>query len=144
MKIKETIFIKKPVEIVFNNWADVERYPDWADPVIERTKLTDGPIGIGTKFHAIDKWPGRKAVFDMEITEFEQHKRLGAKWFKPMEGNWTSRLTKTDEGTKLDFEIEMKLPPVMNLFSPILKGWAEKQNRRFMESFKEFVESQPG
>ncbi len=142
MKFKESIFINKPIEQVFKLWVAVERYPDWVVPVIERKKLTEGPMRIGTKFHAIDKWPGRKAEFDMEITELEQNKRLCARWFKPMEGNWTSQLTETNEGTKLDFEIEMNLPPLMNFFSPLLLGWAKKQNQKFMESFKHFVENQ--
>ena len=95
--------INKPIDKVFTLWTDVEKYAEWAAPVIERKKLTEGPTRIGTRFHATDQWPGRKAEFDMEITEFETNKRFGTKWYEPMEGSWTSLLIETSDGTRLDF-----------------------------------------
>ena len=144
MRFKESIVINRPIDEVFTQWADVEKYAEWAAPVVERRKLTTGPIGPGTGFHAVDQWPGRKAEFEMEITEFEENRRLGARWFKPMEGRWSSQLTEKSAGTQLDFEIEMQLPLMMRLFSPFLKRWVKKQNRAFMESFKARVEGSRG
>lgn len=143
MKLEDSITIRRPVNRVFAMWADIEHYADWAAPVIERKKLTEGPVGVGTRFHAVDQWPGRKAEFEMEVTEFEQNKRLGARWFKPMEGSWSSQLKETPEGTQLDFQMEMNLPPIMKIFSPLLKPWAKKQNRGFMVSLKHHLEGTP-
>ena len=140
MKLYDSVTIKAPAEKVFEVWSDVERYPEWAGPVLERRKLTEGPVRIGSMFRAVDQWPGRRMEFDMEITEFEENKRFGARWSEPMAGNWTSSLTETADGTRLDFEMETRLPPVMRLFSPILKPWAEKQNAQFMAALKHRLE----
>lgn len=136
MKLKDAITIHKPVDIVFQAWTDVEKYPEWADPVISRQKITKGPVGLGTKFHCVDKWPGRQVEFEMEITVFKNNKRFGAKWFKPMEGQWISSFTEVDDGTQLNFEIEMRLPLMMRILTPIMRNYAVRQNRKFMQSFK--------
>lgn len=141
MKFSDSIVIDRPLDAVFAQWTDVEKYPEWAGPVLQRKKLTDGPVAVGTRFRAADKWPGRRVEFDMEITEYVENEQFGARWFEPMEGSWTSRLSEVDGGTLLDFEIEMELPLVMRLLSPFMKWWAGRQNRRFMESFKRHVES---
>ena len=142
MKFHETLTVSAPADEVFRHWSDVEKYHEWADPVIERTKLTDGPIGVGTRFKCIDQWPGRKAEFEMEITEFDpEQRKLGAQWFKPMEGNWTSTISETEEGAFLEFDIEMKPPLIMRLLSPIMRRYAIKENAKFMNSFKQRVEA---
>jgi uncharacterized membrane protein len=56
MKFNDSITIFRPAGQVFACWSDVERYPEWAEPVIERRKLTDGPVGVGSRFHAVDQW----------------------------------------------------------------------------------------
>lgn len=141
MRVVDSISINRPIDEVFALWADVEGYPRWADPVVERRKLTDGPVSVGTKFRAIDQWPGRRVEFEMEITEFVPNERLGARWSEPMEGEWSSELTETPDGTRLHFEIEMRLPLAMRLLSPIMKWWAKRANRKFMRSFKVWLES---
>jgi len=140
--LQDTITINKPIGEVFNAWTDVEKYSEWADPVISRKKLTSGPVGVGTRFICVDKWPGRQVEFEMEITEYEKEKRFGAKWFKPMEGTWSSDLTEDEDGTTLFFEIEMHLPLLMRLLTPIMKRFAFKQNRAFMQNFKRRLENE--
>jgi len=51
--------VRRPVGEVFGAWADLERAPEWAAPVLERRKLTDGPVGPGTRLLARDRFPGR-------------------------------------------------------------------------------------
>lgn len=142
MKVKESITIKAPIEKVFDHWTDVERYSEWADPVIQREKLTKGPVRSGSRFHCIDKWPGKEVEFEMEITEYERNKRFGAQWFEPMKGSWSSRLSEVGHGTLLEFEIDMQLPLMMRLLAPVMKRYARNENRKFMKSFKEKMEDQ--
>jgi uncharacterized protein YndB with AHSA1/START domain len=143
MKFNDSIIINKPADQVFACWSDVERYPEWAEPVIERRKLTDGPVGAGSRFHAVDQWPGRRIAFEMEITEFVENESLSARWSEPLAGSWSSRLVDTPDGTRFDFETEMQLPLLMRPMTPFLKPWAKKQNRKFMENLKNQVENGP-
>lgn len=141
MKISDSITIDKPVDQVFASWSDIERYPEWVEAVIERRKLTNGPVGVGSRFHAVDQWPGRRIAFEMEITAFVRNERLSARWSEPLAGSWSSLLIDTSGGTRLDFEMEMVLPLLMRPMTPFLKPWAKKQNRKFMENLKNRVEN---
>jgi uncharacterized protein YndB with AHSA1/START domain len=141
MKFYESIVISAPIDRVFETWADVESYSEWADPVLERTKLTEGPVGVGTKFHCVDQWPGRQMEFKMEITEYEKNRLFGASWSKPMEGRWSTQFTQEGNGTLLEFAIEMKPPFLMRLLSPIMRRYARRENAKFMQNFKQLVES---
>ena len=141
MKLKSSITLDSPAEAVFALWSDVENSPEWVTPVLERRKVTEGPIAVGTRFRARDKWPVREVEFDMEITEYEENRRLGAKWSEPVEGAWTSRLTEVEGGTRLDFEMEVKLPLLIRLFGPFTKWWADRQQAKFMQEFKTRLEN---
>jgi uncharacterized protein YndB with AHSA1/START domain len=140
MRITQSIEIAAPLEQVFEQWTDVERYHEWSPAVIDRQKLTRGPVGVGTRFRAVDQWPGYKAEFEMEITAYQKHELFGARWFKPMEGAWIGQFTATTGGTRLDFDIELRPPLLIRFLSPLFRRWAERTNYAFMVSFKESVE----
>ena len=61
MKVHDSVMIAVPIEDVFDAWTDVEKYPEWVAPVLERRKLSDGPVGVGTKFAAKDRWQGERS-----------------------------------------------------------------------------------
>ncbi|QDU86512.1 Polyketide cyclase / dehydrase and lipid transport [Planctomycetes bacterium Pla163] len=72
--------IDAPVEKVFDVSTDVHI---WADvvPAIQRVEvLTDGPVGLGTRFRETRTMFGRDATETMEFIEFERPNRyvLGA------------------------------------------------------------------
>ena len=64
--------IKAPLEQVFDRPAD---FPNAAKTVsgIERVEmLTDGPVGVGTRFRETRKFYKREATEEMEVTAFER------------------------------------------------------------------------
>ncbi len=85
MQLKGSVVVNRPVEKVFAHLLDLERSPEWADDfgVVERRKLSDGPTGVGTRFHAVDRLFGLQNVYEVEITELEQGRYLAAAWSEP-------------------------------------------------------------
>lgn len=74
------VYINRPVGEVFARWADLGRAPEWAAAVIERRKLTEGPVGVGTKYRAVDQFLGRRIEFTLEITEYEPDRLMAGAW----------------------------------------------------------------
>ena len=140
MKLDTEIAIDRPVHEVFSYWADLERSPEWSAPVIERRKLTPGPVGVGTRCHAIDRFPGRRIEFDLEIAAFEPDRLMAATWFEPMSGGWEARFTESGSGTRLAMQAEMNPSRVLRLLSPIMGLWAKRQMRKDLALFKERLE----
>lgn len=73
-KVEGEVVIVRPIEEVFDFVADeCNRY----DPRIQRAeKLTDGPIGRGTRFLSETKIVGGTAGMAVEITEYVRPRRL--------------------------------------------------------------------
>ena len=141
MDVSGEIVVERPIDEVFDAWAALERSHEYADPVIERRKETDGPLAAGTRFHAVDQWPGRKVEFTVEVTAYEPPRRMAATWSEPMTGGWDAIFEEVEGGTELRFESTMSPSGLMGLAAPLLKPWVNRQTKGFLASFKEWVES---
>jgi uncharacterized membrane protein len=53
IEFENTICIDCPIAEVFAFLSDLENIPRWNYYVLEVTKLTGGPIGIGTMHHQV-------------------------------------------------------------------------------------------
>ena len=101
---KRSYTINKPVPEVFSLLADIERYREWTWTVWKREKLTDGPIGIGTRFRAEDGVGERSVEYNVEIVEFELNRRLAIECSASMP-SWNCLFTEFEGGTKVEFEV---------------------------------------
>jgi uncharacterized protein YndB with AHSA1/START domain len=115
--------IRHPVELVFFVMCDIERRPEWVTPAIERTRLTTGDIGVGSRYKATDKYPGREAEFVHEITAYEANRRLGESWDGPMAGHMDTRFVEANGWTRLIVTVKAEPAGVLKLAAPLLKVW---------------------
>lgn len=141
MRLSQSVTVSAPIDRVFDCWAALERAPEHQKPTIDRTKLTDGPVGLGTRYSAVDQWPGRKVSFEMELTAYERPSRIAARWDEPMNGTWDATFRSEGDGTVMDFETTIEPGGLMGLFAPLMKPWASRQLSSGMASFKAWVES---
>ncbi len=141
MRLAQSVTVEAPVEVVFEGWADLERSPEHQRPTIERTRLTGEPVGAGTRYRAVDRWPGRKVTFEMEITTFERPHLIEARWEEPMEGGWSARFEDLNGATRMSFETMISPKGLMGLLSPLMKPWASRQLAEGLDSFRGWVEA---
>ena len=80
MRLSGRTSVARAPDEVFALWADLERSTEYSAATIERRKVTPGPIGVGTRYHAVDRWPGRTVTFTVEVTAFEPPRRMAASW----------------------------------------------------------------
>ena len=139
MKLAQSVVVAAPISEVFDGWAALERSPEHQKPTLERTRLTDGPLGVGTRFRAVDRWPGRKVTFDMEITEYQRPILIAARWEEPMSGSWTARFVDDGPRTRMDFETTIEPGGLMGLLEPLMRPWARRQLDAGLESFQRWV-----
>lgn len=67
-----TITIDRPIEAVFDFLADGENDRKFSKRLLEITKTTPGPVGVGTVYRSKARDLGRTAVHEIEITTFER------------------------------------------------------------------------
>jgi uncharacterized protein YndB with AHSA1/START domain len=139
--LTESVVIHAPIEKAFDCWADLERAREHQKPTIDRTQLTDGPVGKGTRYSAVDQWPGRKVEFEMEITDYDRPNLISARWDEPMDGSWHAVFKQEETDTRMEFETTIEPTGLMGLLAPLMKPWARRQLRDGLNSFRSWVES---
>lgn len=141
MELEGQVWVDAPIDKVFDCWAALERAPEHQQPTIERRALTDGPVGVGTRYHAVDQWPGRKVKFEMEITGYQRPDLIAARWEEPMAGGWVAQFAQDRDRTRMSFQTTIEPTGVMGLLEPVMRPWARKQVDKSLNSFREWVES---
>ncbi len=66
--------VAAPIEQVFEAFSNFEMADQTVDAIIRVKMLTDGPVGVGTKFEETRVMFGREATEEMEVTAFEPNK----------------------------------------------------------------------
>ena len=105
--------IAAPIEQVFDRAADFANAANTIEAITKMEMLTEGPVGVGTRFRETRVMFGREATEEMEIVEFNrpQGYRLfaeshGSRYdsglsFEQIEGG--TRVTMHFEGTPVTF-----------------------------------------
>ena len=71
----DCIVIDRPVETVFAYVTDVTNDPAWHTDVLEAQKTSEGPIGVGTVWHARFKPTMGISEGDMRVVMFEPNRQ---------------------------------------------------------------------
>lgn len=74
-----SILIRRPAKDVFEFVADGRNASKWNSAVVEAKKVSEGPIGLGTKFWMARELPGGRFENDFEIIEYEPDTKLTVK-----------------------------------------------------------------
>ena len=79
MKLELSTVINRPPAVVFDFVAvnHLSNHPRW-DPHMELTKLTDGPTGVGTRFHRRQTRGDMTIEGTMDVVEFQPERVFGA------------------------------------------------------------------
>jgi uncharacterized membrane protein len=105
IEFENTIRINRPIAEVFAFLSDLENIPKWNYYVLEVTKLSNGPIGIGTIYHQVRKTDEQ----DIHITEFEQNHKIVIKTLPQSSPSLEMRFTLSADDNTTRIRDEWKL-----------------------------------
>ena len=113
------------------------------DPRIQRAeKVTDGPIGDGTRFRSETKSAGRTAVMVVETTEYERPRRLASLTDAPsMTIGSTLDFDRVPEGTRIRWSSELEPRGTLRILRPILGPIGRRQVKPIYARLKRVLES---
>jgi Polyketide cyclase / dehydrase and lipid transport len=127
---------------VFDFVADERNEPIYNPDMVRVEKLTPGPIGEGTRYHAVLAGRRRPIEMDLETTTYERPTRLasvthmawaaieGSLSFEPAAG-----------GTRMRWSWDLHPKRFARLIAPIA-GWVgRRQERRIWGSLKRHLET---
>lgn len=121
---EQSVVIQAPIAAVYEYVSDFPRHTEWNHAPVEMTKLTDGPVDVGSVFRTKEQassslpwilkliWPllgkitGSAGYTEAEITALEPDRRITWKAKAPLKNGslmarseWEIQLERQDEGT---------------------------------------------
>lgn len=127
MRIELTHFLPLSPEETFDVCTDVSKFADRCENIVECEMVTDGPVGLGTKFKETRVMFGKKATEEMEFTVFERPNR----WALAADSHGAKYLTEfstapKDGGTEITFSFSSEPYTMMaKIMGFIFRGMAK-------------------
>jgi hypothetical protein len=138
--VENSVDIGRPPEVVFDYASDMRHELDWNPDVESMSKITDGPIGVGTKFQA--KWKQSEPVV-VECVRFDRPNGLTLDNGGSIEARVDISLTPQGAGTHFVSRFRARPHGAMRLFFPLFVTMMRKFEAANMIYLKKAVESQP-
>ncbi len=116
---ENTVIIQRPVEEVFAFLADFQNVPKWNYAIVETTKTSPGPVGVGTTYHQTRSIPTRSDE-RFQVTAFQPARRLEIQGqIGPFHARIGYLLEPTDSGTRLTNAVDLGGSGPLALVAPL-------------------------
>lgn len=127
--------VEAPIDRVFEVFSDIPRADEMVDDIIRIEMLTDGPVGVGTRWRETRLMFKKEATEEMEVTAFDRGRSYtvgcqscGCEY----ESTW--RFESEGDATRVDFEMGYRpttflarvMSPLGRLMMPMMKKCLDK------------------
>ncbi|HMT48758.1 dienelactone hydrolase family protein [Dietzia sp. UBA5065] len=144
-RIRGGIEIARGPEEVFDVVADQRHEVLYNPGMVDSVKLTDGPIGVGTRFRATMRTRGRPVHFTTECTAFDRPRRIATR--SVMAGSVAEGEVRCDPipgGTLFSWDWEVTVGGPARLAGPLVGVIGRRQERRIWAGLKRLLEDGSG
>jgi carbon monoxide dehydrogenase subunit G len=136
-------------EEVFRFLTDLERAPEWVPELLSMERMSEGDLGVGSRYAQLARMVGRPTRTEIVVTEYDPPCRCAH------EGGgesmrFAARFTveKHPWGSRVRHDYEYTLSGAMMLLEPLIDPWLQKNAEAAIENVKRALlrrgESQSG
>ena len=122
LEMLEEFDSKRSLEDAFSYIVDFSRIDEWDHTIVSAKKVSDGAVGLGSKFDLVFSMGPRKTPISYEITEFDFPNRAV---LTGTSDNFTAvdtvTLKKTAKGCHVDWQAELEFTGVSAKIVPLLE-----------------------
>jgi hypothetical protein len=141
-RIEGDIMIERPVGEVFDFVADEHNEPRFNPQMTSVEQLSEGDVGLGTRFKAEVMSGGRPLSMVIEFTQFDRPARLGSRTTMPgmvILGELT--FDGVGDATRMRWAWDMQPAGAMRLLKPMIVVMGRRQERDIWTSLKRYLEA---
>lgn len=128
-----------PPEVVFDHLTDLELAAAQISSIVRIEKLTDGPVGAGTRFRETRVMFGKEATEEMEITAFDRGRSFTVECDSCGAHYVVHHVLRHEgDGTTVDVQFQMRpLTVFAKLMTPVGKLMAKSCMKAFDKDLEE-------
>jgi carbon monoxide dehydrogenase subunit G len=132
-----------PINEVFDFISDLRNGPKMNEDILSVEKLTEGPIGVGSKFKETKVIRGRNAEAMIEVVLFEANKAFSAQSeVNGLKVTYHYQLSEGNNGTIVKFQCELKTSGlIMTLTKPLIAKILKKEDGDHLTYIRRALES---
>ena len=141
--IQGEIIISRPVEAVFDFVADEWNEPLYNQSMVRAEKVTDGPIGPGSRFSAEVTSMGRATKMMIEFTVYDRPRKLSSLTrITSMDIDGTLTFDAVGDGTRMKWSWDVKPLGALKFMAPLIWLTGKRQEERIWTGLKHYLEGQ--
>jgi len=140
-KISGEILINQSVELVFDYVVDQRNEPAYNPRMLHSEKITDGPIGLGSRFRATAQ-SGRRAIeMLIEVTDYQRPSRFGSRTTMSsadVDGGLT--FEPVNGATRMSWSWDVRPRGSLRFLAPLVARLGRRQERAIWTALKDHLE----
>lgn len=134
--------IARPPKEVFELISDPSNGSKFVDNIKDCQKLTDGPIGVGTKFRETRLMNGKEASADLLVSAYEPHTHVGISTeTEGIKVEYHYHLSPEDGGTRVRWVCELEASGLRKMMLPMVAGIMKKEDGDHLQKLKAYLEA---
>ena len=136
------ILIDRAVDVVFDTVADERNEPLYNPAMVSAEKLTEGPIGAGTRFKAVHASRRRPIEMIVEFTDYDRPRHLASATTMSW-GEVRGELTfhAVPAGTRMQWTWDIRPRGVAKLATPLVTAIGRRAERACWSGLKRYLEA---
>jgi uncharacterized protein YndB with AHSA1/START domain len=141
-RIAGEIVIAQPVDVVFDYVADQTNEPQYNPRMVLAEKITNGPVGKGTKFRSAVAAGPRPAQMQIEYTSFDRPRQLESE-IRMRQADFSYQLTFEPAvgGTRMRWAGQIRPKGGWRLAGPLIGWLGTRQEQRIWTAMKRQLET---
>lgn len=138
--VSMSITIERPPSEVFAFVSDARNVLEWMPAAVDRVKVTEGPVGLGTRFEATDRIAGRIFSHSQEIIGYEKDRSVTTRMSEPWNAEYEIRVEPADDGTLLSVQTSGRGSGIAAFFDVLPNSMLARQFERDYGRLKGLLE----
>jgi uncharacterized membrane protein len=140
-QFRTSLVIRRPVEDVFTFVSNYQNSPRWVSGAFEHTKISAGPIGVGTVIRTTGRTLGLRVEATRIVTVYEPHSQYAFKSeYQRVPVTTTFRFEPTQDGTRLTVVVEGEPAGLFKAATPLMLGVIRQQFEGDLRRLKTLLE----
>ena len=133
--------IARPHPQVWDFFVNHDNATKWNPDIVGLRQITDGPVGVGTKFLETRRVGKKEHTVTLEITDFEEgRKYAGTVEAAGIRGTYTYRFEPRGDETEVKLVAEIHGKGIAKLMLPLVKRAMLKSDGAQLERLRDAVE----
>lgn len=142
--VEGEIIIYRPIDEVFDFAADERNEPRYNVGMLRSELISEGPIGLGSQFHAVMAMRGKPVNMTVEFTAFDRPRLLGSSThLSNMDIDGKLIFEAVPDGTRMRWFWDLHPKGFLKLMMPLVRRMGERQELRIWTEMKHILETEP-